>query len=1464
MKRIVVRGLCISFFLIIFLVSVLCVRPIYKALSKTISQKIESLCISLQDNTGITFSYSSMSPSILTVFNVKGIVLSSFENGKDVVSIRRIVFKYSLINLLSGDIDSALKSLTIDGVTIQYDDAVDRKLIEKLINFVQIPKQSAPSSASGVSSFNVTDIPINLPFDVIIKNVRIIYSDNAADATVTIRMMSAEYDDGALNIRADSTTDVFIKNGNGIAVQGKCSFNGVLREGLNGSSLIARFSHISAADFSFGQLNFLVSYEDGMLSARTIQLSFPLMVRASYNIKTGMANASLIAQRFSPVSFITSRKYANSLRKFTGTTLTLDASISCNVAEKEIIYDGSTQVYMPSGVVPGTLTVRFNFSGNEKTVSVPHLILSGEQCAVDGSLAYEFAGYHLSGNVNASRIAIPNGGIISTELYFDPLNTGFVCFAPQVFFDEKALTAMQLSILPQHDSIDYSFEISDYAHPDAEEAGLIQIDGSYLTKTNYIQAGVSVTNEFLDSVAELAAFFLPDRDATLIETFLSGLQPYMFTGEVYISSDFQSISYNAPYALVANTQRENQALFVSFDGNEATFQLTQLDIVYNSQIFQASAEFNRSPDSTSSFFVFDVNYGSVPYHFIGNIMPNFVSISGDYGITAQMQRFTDGSLEGMLTMNNFPVNIAGTIFTLSTETGIAYAKEDGIAVHIARFEADGVGGSMNFSPHVVLSGTVTKYGAVFDSISYSDMFSSLAGSADVIVNLNERIFNSARFTVLLQNQLSEEFIKFSADITNPDGLAFSSSMVKNSMYFDAQLELNSLDLNRFASEQSINNALNAFITATGTFENPYVVLSIDSANMMFAGTRFSLGGNATIEERNIRIDEMNITYGSLYVDSITADMSLATFTGKAAATLNVTTTNKSLHLPLLLEVSDAAVDERIKLPSTFAVTLSSPGPSGNLITKPFPFSFTVVRNELGMVVSSSDNLGIAGSISNAGDINIAIDKAKPIHCNIDGKIDNKSIDILLSDVSADVAKLVSHIENDYVNVYRGMLTGSVRIGGLLSDPEFTGEFTIDNPDFSIPLAIPSHITKDSFLVTLEHNEIRVPEVVLNVRNDPVAVSLTIFFDRWAFDRLEVLVHTPKDVTAHADVDVGVAEFAGKAGVDLKIVYSIEKILDVLGSIYVESINGAFRMNELAAIGEQPLQFFSRVDLEITAGPHVNITFEPLLRCVLVPGTAIKLLIDQTANTFAVTGDVDLRSGDVAYVNRSFYLKEGRLHFNDTDELFDPRITVRAETRERDENGEEVRLILSADNQPYSNFVPQLSSIPAKSELELQTLLGQITVSDSSNIGEIIGAAGEYAIQSMMWRNVENKLRDWLNFDIFSVRTMILQNTLKYSFAGDRTSSKLRVGNFVDNSTVYIGKYFGSAVYVDALMHVSYDETRIDDKATVQGITFQPEFGFELETPFANIRWSTAPDITAMMNNVILPSTSLTLSWRFSF
>jgi hypothetical protein len=293
-------------------------------------------------------------------------------------------------------------------------------------------------------------------------------------------------------------------------------------------------------------------------------------------------------------------------------------------------------------------------------------------------------------------------------------------------------------------------------------------------------------------------------------------------------------------------------------------------------------------------------------------------------------------------------------------------------------------------------------------------------------------------------------------------------------------------------------------------------------------------------------------------------------------------------------------------------------------------------------------------------------------------------------------------------------------------------------------------------------------------------------------------------------------------------------------------------------------------LDITLGNHTIFRYDPILRAVFVPGTRFNFRGDTSESLYKIEGELEVRSGDIAYLNRNFYLKQGTLKFLTTETTFNPLITVQAETRERDENGSEVRLILTAKNQYLLDFNPTFSSIPAKSETQIRAMLGQLAVGDSKNVSSFLLATGDYALQSTIGRPIENKLRDFLNFDIFSVRTSVLQNAVKFGINGNSKNAetseqrKYGLGNVLDNSTVYIGKYFGSVLYADALMHWTYDESRVDDKITASGLVFKPEFGLELESPFANIRWTTAPDIDAMINKRIVSSTSITLSWKFSF
>ena len=92
------------------------------------------------------------------------------------------------------------------------------------------------------------------------------------------------------------------------------------------------------------------------------------------------------------------------------------------------------------------------------------------------------------------------------------------------------------------------------------------------------------------------------------------------------------------------------------------------------------------------------------------------------------------------------------------------------------------------------------------------------------------------------------------------------------------------------------------------------------------------------------------------------------------------------------------------------------------------------------------------------------------------------------------------------------------------------------------------------------------------------------------------------------------------------------------------------------------------------------------------------------------------------------------------------------------------------------------------------------------------------------------------------------------------------GFYFDNTSVYIGKYFGSAIYADAMLHLSYYDplsakTDVVRKSVYENLLFQPEIGFEMNTPFFQLRWHIAP---SNLDSLFVSDTGLTLSWKFSY
>ena len=251
--------------------------------------------------------------------------------------------------------------------------------------------------------------------------------------------------------------------------------------------------------------------------------------------------------------------------------------------ETLIRYNGSNN-YMPQSKYVSVKVLTNNIAPAESKQNPRNYFeVNGKNCEGNINLVCNIPKLQLSGGIYIPFVRLPNGTEISTEVFFDPLDEGFMIFSPQIYVGNNALTALQLSFLPQpkNDTYDFTFEVSDYSHLEQEDPGIISLNGSYLKDSKYFQANANVNSLFIDSVLDFASSFVKDSFKNQIRNINKNLSDYMLSGDLYFSSDFKTFSYNVPYILAANTKVENQVLMLSCNGNSEAFQIDNFSVVYN-------------------------------------------------------------------------------------------------------------------------------------------------------------------------------------------------------------------------------------------------------------------------------------------------------------------------------------------------------------------------------------------------------------------------------------------------------------------------------------------------------------------------------------------------------------------------------------------------------------------------------------------------------------------------------------------------------------------------------------------------------------------------------------------------------------------------------------------------------------------------------------------------------------------
>jgi len=1492
-------------FLFILAASVWFMRPVYEAVDK-LMHDVENVYVQkLAENTGLTVSYKSLSPSFLTGIRVNSIVISDAETQEPLLTVRKAVFRYNIFRLLRKDFGNAFTKLIITDVTFDADKEKCLAVMQKIRAFTE--RRRALKDAQAVAGEGVAPvagdsagdgqsltlagktIPLFLlPFEVQVRNIRVRYSDAKWRAEAVVRKLQLKEENrDAVSFTASSGSLEAVQLSSGRMFGVKLAFGGKLLSAIEGSSLILSLDQLPKAAYSLQRTQFLVRYDGGRLEARSTQRALPYSLSAMYSPSSGDFSADVRTQSLQLLSAVKVPLDSAMLRKASRLTLTLAGSIAGNSRAKDFRWQGNGDVSVPEDVIDGGEELHFSAQGTQALLSVTSLTAQGKLLDASLSGTYVVPEHRPEASLHVSRLLLPNGNRLAFDARIVSENGVIRAFLPELNLGGERFSGVNAAIDPFRKPMPFSLSFSGTSHSSYGKPAVVRASGEFMPgKSRRLSAKLSVDSLFLDTAARAAAFFLKPQLQEKIRVRLPQLEQYVTDDELSFSTDFKHFSFQVPAARVCNPAEERQSLELAFSGSDTFLVVNSCRLLYRQLEVQAEFDAEISPEDRQAAFNADCSVNGIPYRLSGAYTPGrWLTVTGSYGLDVLVN--LEKGFKGNAKFTSLPVAFSRYELALSLETAFDFQSLADFRFDVSSLQCSLVKGRLGIEPHLSIMGNVTNSGFIMDTILYSDRNSTLAGDGYVLWNINGGILDSVTLLLKGGNELSGEKFSVEGSLANPLHAALTREHLEKDCYFTAQVDIRSFPMSRLFRHQYADDTFTGTLTASGTAENPYISLSVQNMSAQSGARPVIASGKAELLEGAATVSELNVDWGNIHVSNVTAAVDLKSFTGDASADARVDfIARKIIDIPLLVKVLPAGTRQEgrkmFSIPDAFDVDLYSSVTADGLINGGIPVHAALQRRG-DKLYFSSEGLGASGVYGiKDGSITAAVDSSKPLHGKVAGKTKNQRVDLTISDLYCDFSKFSSMVSNDAFSVHRGLLSGKIAVSGMTSDPVLDGSVLVRDLDFMLPGLIPEHITAKNLLLTMNQNEIEIPDTRFFVKDGRFSAGCKMVLDRWSVDVMTGSIATLNSSGICVNVLTSRLGIDGYVTADTNFRYAGTQ-LTVNGTVATHDSELSF-MNDLINIGPRSVQenadssegsalerFLEStglvLNLDCLIGRKVNIVINPFLHALATPETPVKVFMDTDRGVWSIIGDAVFKGGYITYLSRNFYIKEGRLELNESQMKFDPFLTARAVTRERDADGVSVTIVLTTEHQPVSSFTPNIYSIPARSENEILAMLGQIMSGDAKNAGSLIASGVDYGLQITLFRKFENALRDLCNFDIFSVRINMVQNALRLGLDSG-FNSKNPIGNYFDNTSVYIGKYFGSSIYADALLQWTYDESVVDSSGSaISGLVFHPELGLELDAPFANIRFNYAPDLKSLRKGEVpdlVSAASVTLSWSITF
>ena len=287
--------------------------------------------------------------------------------------------------------------------------------------------------------------------------------------------------------------------------------------------------------------------------------------------------------------------------------------------------------------------------------------------------------------------------------------------------------------------------------------------------------------------------------------------------------------------------------------------------------------------------------------------------------------------------------------------------------------------------------------------------------------------------------------------------------------------------------------------------------------------------------------------------------------------------------------------------------------------------------------------------------------------------------------------------------------------------------------------------------------------------------------------------------------------------------------------------------------------------------------DPIISIVLDENSSI--VAKKNRADISVTGDIDVRGGEIFYFQKYFYITEGNITFPDPTKI-DPKINLRATLRDYDSDGNRVEIYLVMKDNTFGNISPTLESSPAKDLNEIMSILGQSILPSSTygtvSVGsvaslvtegiDILGRLGIVTTAANPISGMSESLKEVFGVDSFSIHSNIVNNiltdTLSSSFS-DNYSTYSPMARYLNGTTLNIGKYLSSSFYLQGMVHLAASSNAKDKYTFISDdLVLDTEFSLEWMNPAFKITFITSPSYLSFYSilDTFRFSISKTLNW----